>query len=58
MIQLKIFDPIKIEKKKNKLNEGKKKVREGWKILTKISFFSTFLIKYLVKIKKNNWCSI
>ena len=52
MIQLKIFDPIKIEKKKNKLNEGKKKVREGWKILTKISFFSTFLIKYLVKIKK------
>ena len=51
MIQLKIFDPIKIEKKKNKLNEGKK-VREGWKILTKISFFSTFLIKYLVKIKK------
>lgn len=43
MIQCKeIFDPIKIEKKKNKLNEGKNKVREGWKILTKISFFQHY----------------
>ena len=35
MIQLKIFDPIKIEKKKNKLNEGKKKGSWGLENINK-----------------------